>query len=356
MEPSYNLAVNLPLRGPVLPRLRAALASTPVDADTLAYPDPAGASWIRKSIAGWLERMGGHGPVDPARIALTIGARHALGIALARAAVGRRPSVLVEEHTYHGVRRMAQHMGMRCVDVAMDACGLRPDMLAQAAIRSRATALYVQPTLQNPTTATMPLERRAEIAAVAERFGLTIVEGDVYASLHRPVREGLPPLARIAPQLTLHCGGIGKILGPGLRVGWLLHPDATSQAVTTATIQLEQDGLPALPSSIVARWMDDGTAEALLDELTGTMRNRGEMARRIVGDDLVIADASLHAWLPSADAAALEARLGARGVHVAASNHFAGTGQPARGIRLALGAEEDSRRLEEALRIVAAER
>ncbi|WP_448097062.1 aminotransferase-like domain-containing protein [Luteibacter yeojuensis] len=356
MEPSYNLAVNLPLRGSVLPRLRAALASTPVDADTLAYPDPAGALWIRTSIAGWLERMGGHGPVDPARIALTIGARHALGIALAAATSSRNPSVLVEEHTYHGVRRMAHHAGMRCVDVAMDRHGIRPDALVQAATRSRATALYVQPTLQNPTTATMPLERRGEIAAVAERFGLTIIEGDVYASLHRPVRDGLPPLARIAPHRTLHCGGIGKILGPGLRVGWLLHPDAAAQAVTAARIQLEQDGLPALPPSIVARWMDDGTAEALLDELADALRERGEMARRILGEDLVTADASLHAWLPSADPSAMEARLLTRGVHVAASRHFVGTRKPAHGIRLALGAEENPVRLEQALRIVAEER
>ncbi|MGF6709711.1 DNA-binding transcriptional MocR family regulator [Luteibacter sp. W1I16] len=356
MEPSYNLAVNLPLRGSVLPRLRAALASTPVDADTLAYPDPAGAPWIRASIAGWLERLGGHGPVDPARIALTIGARHALGIALAAATTDRNPSVLVEEHTYHGVRRMAHHMGTRCVDVAMDRHGMRPDALALAAARSQAAALYVQPTLQNPTTATMPLARREEIAAVAERFGLTIIEGDVYASLHRPVRDGLPPLARIAPHRTLHCGGMGKILGPGLRVGWLLHPDTASQAATTARIQLEQDGLPTLPPSIVARWMDDGTAEALLDELTGAMRERGEMARRIVGEDLVTADASLHAWLPSADAPAMEAHLLARGVHVAASKHFVDTHGRALGIRLALGAEEDAARFEEALRIVAAER
>lgn len=356
MEPSYNLAVNLPLRGSVVTRLRAALATTPVDAGSLAYPDPAGALWIRKAIAAWLERVGGHGPVDPRLIALTIGARHALALALAASTAAGRPTLLVEEHTYHGVRRMARHLGTRCVDVAMDRHGMRPDALMQAAARSRARALYVQPTLQNPTTATMPLERRLEIVEVAERLGLTIVEGDVYSPLHRPVREGLPPLARLAPHRTMHCGGVGKILGPGLRVGWMVHADAATQAVTSARIQLEHDGLPALAPAIVARWMDDGTAEALLDELTDAMASRTRMARRIVGEDLVASESGLHAWLPLPDAPAMEKRLLARGVHVAASEHFVGTRRRAAGIRLAMGAEEDPRRLEEALRIVAAAR
>lgn len=356
MEPSYNLAVNLPLRGSVVTRLRAALATTPVDAGSLAYPDPAGALWIRKAIAGWLERVGGHGPVDPRLIVLTIGARHALALALAASTAGRPSALLVEEHTYHGVRRVARHLDSRCVDVAMDRHGMRPDALEQAARRSGARALYVQPTLQNPTTATMPLERRLDIVEVAERLGLTIVEGDVYSPLHRPAREDLPPLARLAPHRTVHCGGIGKILGPGLRVGWMLHADAATQAATSASIQLEQDGLPALTPSIVARWMDDGTAEALLDELTAAMASRAGMARRIIGDDLVTSGTGLHAWLPLPDAPAMEKRLLAHGVHVAASEHFVDTGRQAAGIRLAMGAEEDPDRLEEALRIVAAGR
>lgn len=356
MTTEYNLAVNLPLLDNVASRLREALASAPVNADTLGYPDPAGPLWIRQAIAGWLERVGGHESVDPDLLALTVGARHAISLVLQGAIDNYNPAILVDEHTYQGVRSIAHDMGARCVDVAMDQHGMRPDDLLKAAKRSQATVIYVQPTLQNPTTATMTFERRLEIAELTEMLGLTVIEGDVYSPLHAVNHDRLPSMAHIVPHRTYQAGGMGKILGPGLRFGWLLHPDREAHAVTTQTLQIDMDGLPTLWPSIVARWMDNGTAQWLLQELATAMMTRNRLARRIVGLDLVTADASLHAWLPSPHAQDLEKRLLARGVRVARSKDFVGVRKKPGGIRLALGAEQDLQRLEEALRIVAQER
>lgn len=354
MNPTYNLAVNLPLRAETAACLSEALASTALTADDLAYPDPAGPVAVRQAISGWLERVCGYGPVDPESITLTNGARHALALALRHAAPAA--TVLVEERTYQGFRAVAAGLGMRCVDVAMDGHGIRPDALMQAKERSEASTLYIQPTLHNPTTITMPFSRRMEIAAVAGVLGLSIVEGDVYSPLAWHGREAVPPFTVIAPDRTVNAGGVGKILGPGLRIGWLLHPQVAARERIRGEIQREQDGLPPLWPSVVARWMDDGTAQARLEQLVPAMTARARMARHILGPELVTSVASLHAWLPSADAAGLERRLLTRGVRVAASTGFVGAGNDAGGIRLALGAEECAERLEQALRIVAEER
>lgn len=356
MTPEYNLAVNLPLVSNVAPRLREALASAPVNADALGYQDPAGPLWIRNSIAGWLERVGGHQWVDPELLTLTVGARHAISMVLRGATDTHNPAILVDDHTYQGVRSMAHDMGARCVDVAMDQHGMRPDDLLKAAKRSQATVLYVQPTLQNPTTVTMPFDRRIEIAELTESLDLIVIEGDVYSPLHAVTHDRLPSMAHIVPHRTFQAGGVGKIFGPGLRVGWLLHPNRESHAITTQALQVDMDGLPTLWPSIVAHWMDDGTAERVLQELAAAMTTRASLARKIVGLDLVTAGASLHAWLPVKDAQGLEKRLLARGVRVAKSKGFVGVRKKPGGIRLALGAEQDLHRLEEALRIVAQER
>ncbi|SFW32865.1 aminotransferase-like domain-containing protein [Luteibacter sp. UNCMF366Tsu5.1] len=352
MTPPYDLAVNLPLRTDVAAALGNAVAKTAIAVEDLGYPDPAGALAVRRSIAGWLRRVGGHGAVDPSRIALTLGARQALRLALLQA---RAPNgvLLVEDHTYQGVRALADAMGLRCVDVGMDGQGMRPDALALAAERNGATVVYVQPTLHNPTTATMPLSRRMDIAAVAEALGLTLIEGDVYGPLAWHGRDAVPPFAVLAPERTLHAGGVGKILGPGLRVGWLLHPDAPTCALTAVTMQREHDGIPTLWPSVVSRWMDDGTADALLETLALTMAERNATARRILGPELVTHASSLHAWLPFADPVAVEERLLAHGVRIAASRGFVSADRQPAGIRLALGAEEDPARLEKALRLVA---
>jgi DNA-binding transcriptional MocR family regulator len=263
--------------------------------------------------------------------------------------------LLVEAQTYQGMRAMAQGMGIRCIDVAMDEHGMRPDALLEASQDEQARTVYVQPTLHNPTTVTMPFSRRMEIATVAEQAGLTIVEGDVYSPLAWQGRDALPPFSVIAPGRTVHAGGIGKILGPGLRIGWLLHPDTSMQAASVAAIERELDGLPAWWPGLVARCMTDGTAEACLRGVAETMRGRGALARRMLGSSVVTAGASLHAWLPCRDADDLEKRLLSRGVRVAAGRGFVGTAASAQGIRLALGAEESTERLEAALVIVAQE-
>jgi DNA-binding transcriptional MocR family regulator len=352
MNAYYDLAVNLPLRGEAAARLALALASFPVGPDLLGYPSMEGSLATREAIAGWMRRHGGHLVIDPRRLVVTLGARHALSLALDEACAPG-DTLLVESSTYHGFRASAEARGVRVVGVGMDSEGMLPDELERQATATGARCVYVQPTLQNPTTATMSLARRRAIAAVATERDLTLIEGDVYASLAFQSRDALPPLADFVPDRCLHAGGIGKVLGPGLRVGWLLLPDEASHQRAASAIRLATDGLPALLPSIVAGWMANGVADDLLGHLADQMVRRNALARTILGDELVSAN-GLHVWLPEADAVGLEARALARGVRITPSKPLAADGEHAAGVRLCLGAEEDIGRLEHALRIVAA--
>nr|WP_063572774.1 PLP-dependent aminotransferase family protein [Luteibacter rhizovicinus] len=351
MNAHYDLAVNLPLRDATAERLAAALAVFPVNPALLAYPSMEGSLGTREAIAGWMRRRCGHVVVDPRRLIVTLGARHALSLALDEACAPG-DTLLVESSTYHGFRASAEARGIHVAGVGMDSDGMLPAELERLADTTGARCLYVQPTLQNPTTSTMPLARRRDIATVAMSRDLTIIEGDVYSPLAWHDRDELPPLAELAPDRCLHAGGIGKVLGPGLRVGWLLLPDDASHQRAASTIRLATDGLPALFPSVVAGWMADGTADELLATLAGRMVERNRLARAILGGDLVTAN-GLHAWLPCGNAPEIEARALARGVRVTPSKPLAADGEHAVGLRLCLGAEEDIDRLEAALRIVA---
>lgn len=353
MGPTFDLAVNLPPRSPAAAFLTDRLAGAALRSDDLAYPDPAGAFATRESVTRWLARHAGVESPDPRRMTLTLGARHALGLALARSIAGRPLRVAVEAHTYQGFRAIAQASGVACVDVAMDARGMCPDALEDTVRRTGARVVYVQPALQNPTTATLPLDRRREIVALARDRDLTLIEGDVYA----PLGEApMPALASLAPERTFHAGGIGKVLGPGLRLGWLLHPDEATQVSTAARLQREHDGLPGFWPGLIARSMDDGTLDAYLRALRPLLADRVALARRVIGGDLVAVPGGLHAWLPHPDARGLADRLAARGVSVAPPQGLVAAGSSAGGVRLALGAEQDMERLEAALRHVAAAR
>jgi DNA-binding transcriptional MocR family regulator len=348
---SYDLAVNLPLRAAPTARLREALASFPLDDGLLGYPAPEGGLAVREAIAGWMRRHNGFMAVDPRRLLLTVGARHGLVLALEEACAPG-DTLLMEETTFHGFRLGVLAHGVRPAAVAVDDEGMRPDALDDAVRRTGARVVYVQPTLHNPTTATMSLGRREAIVAVARQHGLTLIEGDVYAALRWQDEDPLPALADLAPGHVLHAGGMGKVLGPGLRMGWLLAPDDASHQRITESLRLATDGLPPLLPAIVGGWMADGTADGLLDTLAVSMRDRNVLARQILGEGLRTGG-GMHAWLPRDDADAVYERARNAGVLVTPPVPFNAEGGPGRGLRVCLGAEEGPVRLEQALATLA---
>src|SRR5260370_25620453 len=82
----------------------------------------------------------------------------------------------------------------------------------------RVTALVCTPTLNNPTVSLMPESRRRAIARIAERYGVYVIEDDVYGPLpaQRP-----PPIASLIPELSFYCTSMTKSVLTGLRIG---HP------------------------------------------------------------------------------------------------------------------------------------
>ncbi|MEX3510874.1 PLP-dependent aminotransferase family protein [Kocuria carniphila] len=105
--------------------------------------------------------------------------------------------------------------------------------LAQALELHRASTafIYLTPTLGNPTGRTMSIEQRNAVIELAQRFDVQIIEDDAYAD---HVEEADRPLSlaelgsgletRDHQPLVIGLGSGSKVLGAGLRVGWLMAP------------------------------------------------------------------------------------------------------------------------------------
>ncbi len=181
--------------------------------------------------------------------------RQAIAAALA-ALVPTGGRVGVEELTYPVVKAMAVRLGLTLVPLACDADGLRPDAVLAARREGPLHAVYVQPTLHNPLSVTMPGARRAELAEAMRRVGAAAVEDAVWTFL-RP--QSPPPLASYAPERVVLVDSLSKRLAPGLTLGFALAPPALadrlaaalrSGAWTTAGYALEA----------ATGWLTDGTA------------------------------------------------------------------------------------------------
>ena len=155
----------------------------------------------RDAAASWLGRRA----LVPAqeRIFLAPGAHGAMvGIFSLLARAG--DTVLCEAITYPGVRSICAQLGLQLIGVDMDGDGVIPEALEGAVRRHAPKAIYLNPTLQNPMTITIPERRRAAICSLARRFQIQIVEDDALW-FHSNARPPAPRGHR-ARHLLAHCG------------------------------------------------------------------------------------------------------------------------------------------------------
>ena len=86
--------------------------------------------------------------------------------------------ILLEEFTYPGISDLADHLQLKLRTLPLDSEGIRPDALDEACRKRKPAALYCMPSFQNPTATLMSDARRREIAAVAVRHQLTVIEDE----------------------------------------------------------------------------------------------------------------------------------------------------------------------------------
>jgi DNA-binding transcriptional MocR family regulator len=222
------------------------------------YPPLGGHVEHRRLLAQWFATIGMH--ADPDLLLLTSGARHGLSLAFS-VVCGNGGTLLTEMQTYPGALVLARHHGLNVVGIAMDGEGILPDALDKAlqSLRGTRTALYVTPTMQNPTTATMSRARRDAVVAVCREHDIAIVEDDVYNLGISPEQV---PLAMLAPERTFYANSLSKSLNPTLGIGGLVVPPMAlgqTENMFKATSIL----VSPLSCAVMEQWLLDGTAEAI---------------------------------------------------------------------------------------------
>ncbi|HEX8252004.1 MAG TPA: PLP-dependent aminotransferase family protein [Thermoanaerobaculia bacterium] len=312
---------------------------------TSAYGNIAGSERHRAAGAAYIGRR-----TDPARVIVSAGTQHALFLAFAAAA---RPgeTVLTEAVTYHGAKAVAALLNIKLAPLPIDRYGILPDALARACRSRISKVLYVVPSLHNPTGLVMPEKRRRELAAVAEKHGLTIIEDDVCGFL---LEKTPPPLAAFAPERTIFLTGLGKAMAPAMRIGFVTAPDPLLARVQSALAASILFASPVL-AEIAATWIEDGTAGRIAAAKRSEVAIRNRAARRILprvsGDPR-----SSHLWLElpagwTADPFVEEARR--RRVKVVSGAAFAVGDEVPRAVRISIGAPSSVAELETALHTLA---
>jgi 2-aminoadipate transaminase len=197
----------------------------------LQYSTTEGYPPLREMI---VRRMARYGiVVGIENVLITSGSQQALDL-IGKVLINPGDKILTEEPTYLGALQAFTMYGADYVTIPVDADGLQTDRLDEA-LRAGPKFMYVLPNFQNPSGVTLPLHRRLELVAKAERYGIPIIEDDPYGQL-RFEGDHIKPLVVLDAE-CLNCQSNGhyrgnviylstfsKTLAPGLRLGWVVAP------------------------------------------------------------------------------------------------------------------------------------
>lgn len=336
-----DLSMNLPPEIDdidLIARMQAGLDYVSRDiVSVLRYQGFGGTQADKDAASGWLGRRA----LVPAqdRVFVSPGAHPALvGIVSVLAKPG--DTLLCEDITYPGIRSIAAQLGIGLVGLPMDESGIEPQALRDACKRLKPKALYLNPTLQNPTTLTIPDRRRREIVAIARGINLPIIEDDAYGFIPEH-GHGHAPFAAIAPDLTWHVAGLAKCIGAGLRAAYVVVPDTRSAWPFASALRATTVMASPLTVALVTRWIEDGTADTMLRFIRAETMARQRIAAEVMpqgsyrGDPL-----SFNIWVPLPKLwtrAPFVEHMRSTGIGVVASDAFVATGPAPEAVRICLG-------------------
>lgn len=257
----------------------------------------------------------------------------------------------VEALTYPFIKDIAARLGVTLVPLTMDEEGVRPDAVQKAHREAHLSALYIQPTIQNPLGMTMPPARRADLVRVVEKLGLPVIEDTVYSFLGDEA-----PLAALAPDTCIVLDSLSKKVAPGLAIGFIVSPPRLRERIMAS---VRSGGWTASGFALAAgiRMMGDGTVSELVRLKRIDAARRQQMAAKyLAGFEVQANIQSYHLWLtlpPHWRSQTFVAAAARRDIALTPSTTFAvAPGHAPNAVRLALGAPTNEQ-LETALRTLA---
>ncbi len=275
---------------------------------------------------------------------ITNGCQQALDL-IARLFTPSGETVVIEDPVYHGLVRVFTRAGANIVSVDLDDAGIQVDRLEEVFQQQRPRVLVLTPSFQNPTGVTIPLDRRKRIVELAQRFGVVLVENDIYSEL----RYQGTPLATLKELdetgNTILLRSYSKVSFPGLRVGWVIAPRAviTRLADSKEISDLHSD---QLSQAVLLRFAESGelvqhverTRRAGRDRLNAVLRGCANCLP--AGTKFTRPDGGMSLWIEfpaPLNADTLLSRAQERGVSFLPGRYFSAKRSHGRGLRISFG-------------------
>ncbi len=238
----------------------------------LQYGAEQGDGYFREALAQFLSD--GYGfSVQPDRLFVSSGASQALDL-ICTLFVPPGSIVCVEEPSYFLALNILADHHLRVVSLPTDERGLIVDGLDERLAQLKPSMMYLIPTFQNPTGATLPQDRRERLVELSRQHDFLIVADEVYHFLNYAVTPPSSFGAYIDSGHVLALGSFSKILAPGLRLGWVLAETKLVQRMVLSGLLDSGGGLNPFTSGLVRSVLELDLQRPYLASLRATFQER----------------------------------------------------------------------------------
>lgn len=282
------------------------------------YGDPAGLGELRNAIANHLGRTRGV-LVSPEQVVVTGGSQDGLNLICRLLNVQHHP-FFIENPCYQGAAFLFRSLGAQLHPIPVDQDGIVVDRLS----RGGSGVVFVTPSHQYPTGATLSLDRRLELLKWANDTNSVIIEDD-YDSHFRYDGRPITALAGLdGSKRVFYLGTFSKSLGAGLRLGFAVVPTELANPARIVKSQMNH-GQAWLEQAVLTEFIESGLYDRHLRRARKLYKSRRDclkasLVRHFGRADVTGADGGLHVvWtLPTGcpDAATIQQRARLRGVGV----------------------------------------
>ena len=198
--------------------------------------------------------------------------------------------VVVEAPTYDRMLHSLDAAGAEIVAIDRGGNGLDLDALGRlTGSGPRPKVLYVLPTFHNPTGLTLTLAQRRQLAELALEQEVLVFEDDPYGLL-RVEGEPLPYVHALlrdlgGDHLALFSSSFSKTVAPGLRVGYVILPEALVPAFELIATRTYVSP-PLLPQAQLYDFLATGGLEPQLEFLRSFLRPRRDALLKGLEDEM----------------------------------------------------------------------
>ena len=361
-DPVIDVSVLAHLLSPRMPdvgqtdMIRAAMTRFVAQTDSaslLQYPDRKSDYAARSAFAQTMD-LDHTGSFSTDDVVVSHGGQNGVVAVLQTILRGSGPEIAVDELSYVGFRSAAQLTRAGLVGIPWDNDGPMVSAL-EAAIKEKGIQAYcASAEVCNPTVQTTTVERRQEVARLAERYGLHVIDDDCYR-LMRTEYTG-PSYRALLPEQGWYVTSPSKSISPVLRIGFVIAPQGWGAAlVRTATF--ESFGVSRVVTDIYADMMGNPDLAAVLEKTKARVRKDIRAAVNILGGFQMRWDVSVpFFWLelpPGWRVGEFCQAAVAAGVLVKSADDFAlRDGRSVHAVRVAVNGQVPHEKFEEAMHIL----